>query len=610
MLQQTNAASSTASTSPIVNNNKANHNTCNYSNHTRINQPNQTTSNYGGGSHNFGNVQFSNNGISETTIANAKQPYVHHFRIAKKKTTIEFKMVDANDIRKNMYGNTMQHHGSGRTTTSTSSQLNIASSQTNLLPTTNTNSFNNQNNTGTTLNSNVANHSTTTTSKSPQPPSTTNHDSTVSSSSSNATQTNSNNSHHTQSSVLSTIDNTVSSDQKHTKKQKPAPASFAISSKITKHHSGSRRNSMLSSHSVDLLQNNSNFQQEVLHCTPTTLNCTSITTKKNHQTRRKSVASPSSGLLVPSHADQPTIPNLANNNAWNATTSSPITLPNHHSATTPTEHQCTYTPTQPPFSTTNTSHRSNGTSNHLSSNSANVSSCPPTSQTPPSSSYFVAGFTFGSPSKTSGDSLMMNSSNYHHHTNSTNGHSDLNYHGLQDGLYGEAYYSTLTPEQRRYLTHGGRKTFATLPSIEEMTRYHELRRNSIDELTQNFAQCVSTAERVNQHHEDIPEPSPILDAEHLKNPDQRFRRRQTYAFESDHFSPYDAQYDSNCLQSLKSFNFPSRNPQHSHDTSLRTTNNNSTEYLPTHQHSLSLNNVPSSTEHGLLPSIHEIISKR
>ncbi|KAF0974186.1 hypothetical protein FDP41_006796 [Naegleria fowleri] len=616
MMQPTGAASTSSSlllpttpTTIIVNNNKTNHILGNNSNSARINQQTPSSNAVGGINNNFGNMQVSNNnGFSETTIANVKQPYVHHFRIAKKKTTIEFKMVDANDIRKNMYGgNTMHnHHHGGRTTTSTSSQLNISSSQT----TTTTNTFtvtfnNNTGNTNTNTNSNINQQPTTAKS-----PSTITTNETTLPSSSNPIQqpTHSNTSHnnHTQSSLLSTNDNTVvSSDPKQTKKQKASPAAFAISSKITK-HSVSRRNSMLSSHSVDLLQNNSNFQQEVLHCTPTTANCP-ITTKKNHQTRRKSVASPSGSVPSHQHAEQHT--NMSNNNnIWSSASSQTTSL---NSSTTANAQPSTQSQQ---FSMTNhhSTHSCCPSSSNINEPTKTFAemqcSCPPTLTT----SYFVAGFTFGASSKqtSEAESPIPNSSHHHHHYHHPNSHSG-HYHGHQDGLYGEAYYSSLTNEQRRYLTHGGRKTFATLPSIEEMTRYHELRRNSIDELTQNFAQSISTVEttandRHHHHHpyERISEPSPhaVLNSENVKNTDQRFRRRQTYAFESDHFSAYDSQYDTNCLQSLKSFHFPSRNPQQSQ---------NSLQHLPTHhQHSPSLNNVPSSSEHCLLPSINELMSKR
>ncbi|KAL9656740.1 hypothetical protein ABK040_003007 [Willaertia magna] len=59
----------------------------------------------------------NNSNNNSGTTNNSKQPYIHHFKIPKKKpTNLEFKIVEASDIRKNMYNKSQQQFNNNNST--------------------------------------------------------------------------------------------------------------------------------------------------------------------------------------------------------------------------------------------------------------------------------------------------------------------------------------------------------------------------------------------------------------------------------------------------------------------------------------------------------------
>ena len=431
--------------------------------------PSSSTAGNGGGNNH--QQQPLNNGVSETTIANAKQPYVHHFRIAKKKTTLEFKMVDAKDIRKNMYGaqNRLNHQQQELLLNSFT-----ASSDMNVSP--------------------------------------------------NDQISTSQQQHLTLPDNSSSPQNATTSQQQHfnhDKSRKPrAPSLFSTNSKITKKQQANRRNSTI------MISDPTGFLQQV-----------SPTNNNNYHQDTNSF-SQSSSVFVSSNKNVHPV----NNNRRKSTTS-----------LSTNETSAIFPPTTTNTTTTNHPQHSHSP---IYNNTINSPPSTPSQQQTAPTSYFTTGFSFGNSQKDEYTPPMANTltSGFSNFKNSNETNS------FQDNLYGDAYVSTLTPEQRRYLMQGARRTFATLPSIEEMTRYDEMRRNSIEELTQNFSQ-VSTSESPNnnnnsnnnnQRRPSTDSQNMLVISENFRN-DQRFRRRQTYAFDTEHFSSY----DNSCLES---FNFPCKPP--------------------------------------------------
>ena len=377
--------------------------------------------------------------VSETTT-NAKQPYVHHFRITKKKTNLEFKMVDASDIRKNMYG--------------ANNKINDPQQQLPIVPT------------------------------SYETPSTI-----------------------TTSTMMASSNPGIPSPvSENNPKLKPSKHKSA---KISKKQTGNRRNSTFTLSDPSSLVLNASNQQDQIGLSPNAN--VSINRKGITSNRRKSTA----GIqdLAPIHSQ-----------GFNT-----YQQGNH-------QHQQPYIHTPSP---------------HQQFKQPSPTANP---------SYFNSGFSFGSQQQ---QHAYDNNSDDHSPSLSMNNsgtgspfkiQSPPDPAAYQNDLYGEDYFNTLTAEQRRYLNHGGRRTFATLPSIDEITR-HPIRKNSIEELTQDFSQ-VSTTDS-DQQNVDRNILDPLSDK--YRN-DNRFRRRPSHIVHTDmnpqHHEGYNTQYDSNCLQTLTSFHFP------------------------------------------------------